>query len=191
MEERQARFLMKNATKAAHEALESLACHRKLFSPEFTSTDYISLLSAYYRVLCPYDEKLAGINWQGAPEYVPRVPSLKHDLMLLNGSLPKLTPIIENMEKAEWLGIRYVIEGMSLGGKVILANAYFFKNQPDLAAVQFYSQSTHCWPKFCAVLSRELTNSVDIHKASQAANRVLNEMIDSLRHESFEREETA
>ncbi len=209
-----ARFSLKRATQVAHDQLESLDCHARLFSPDYSLGEYQELLAAYCRVLTPYDNWLCHIETSALAvdascdahyfdalyevPYVSRRSALLADLTAiaqrtgrevgsLSGqplSIPQPKQPAAQADGAYW-GIRYVLEGMSLGGKAILAQAPLFRRANLEDCTDFFAMDSRPWPAFCRQLERVLVTDQAQTQAESAANALLKHMISELDALSF------
>lgn len=105
---------LKEETKPLHDKLES---ELNLLRNDFTLSDYISTLKKFYGLYRPLESNLTLY-----PERT-KVPKLIQDLADLGFTNFSEIPLCENIPKIEnesfeW-GVRYVLEGSTLGGLVL------------------------------------------------------------------------
>jgi len=108
------------ATQPAHCQLHHHPLLEGLIGPALTAPHYRAILAALWGFHAPCDQLLAG----AMPPRSPRSPLLAADLRTLGvdaealAALPQVTP--PSLERpAQRLGLRYVLDGSILGGKVI------------------------------------------------------------------------
>lgn len=124
------RQALRTATRAEHEALEAQPLMRRLISSELTLAEYGQIVRAqraYYRLLEPAVWPFEQVLRQRLPDvgyrYHSRLPALAQDCRHLR--LPA-DEVIEPAQRVfipqspeEALGVLYVLEGASQGGRVI------------------------------------------------------------------------
>lgn len=125
------REALREATRAEHKALEAQPLMQRLLSPELTLIEYGQILRAqraYYRELeprlWPLERQLRVRFPDEDYRYHSRIPSLEQDCQVLQlpgdhdieASLSQRQPL-HSQEEA--LGVLYVLEGASQGGRVI------------------------------------------------------------------------
>lgn len=148
---------LREATRPAHERLEErLDMLSKLGSVEQRRT----LAAAFHRLhagmereLAPWLADLDGLDFDDRR----RSLVLDADLAALGATAPAPTAAPRPAGRAEALGLMYVLEGSSLGGKVI--RKYAERAGLDMSGLGFldpYGERTgQAWRSFLAVLERE------------------------------------
>jgi len=119
---------LRTATDPMHKALENNKISKKLMSPDITLTDYAFYLNCMGEVMKTFDERVlpAVSSVITDAEQRKKHQDIEADLTFLyaNGAEKKSTHIfngfIGNPSLAYALGYAYVIEGSTLGGRVIL-----------------------------------------------------------------------
>jgi heme oxygenase len=119
---------LRSQTQPLHQALELLPLSAAIVAGSLTKDQYISYLQAMYPVVRELEEDI----YPRLREFIPDLPQraklqmLKRDLDFLN-ALPEHPP--KPFEAAGYefsvpsaMGIMYVIEGSTLGGRVIVKN---------------------------------------------------------------------
>jgi heme oxygenase (biliverdin-IX-beta and delta-forming) len=187
-----ARTLLFEATRAEHERVEGLL---PLASPELTLPQYVTLLqgllSIYTDLEARIDTHLPALeqlefDWQGRR----KLPLLQRDLTSLaqpvhgaasalrSGAIPRLSQL------SQALGCLYVMEGATLGGKLISRNVeQVLGIRSDCGASFFncYGPATGAkWQIFCAVLERSLGNDSARSEAAAAAVATFQLFVDRL-----------
>lgn len=123
---------LKANTAVWHSKLDSTAVLRQLIRPELTLAQYVAalqgLLAAHSKVEHQLQQLAASapeVCPAGLPAYRPRLPALRADLIRLGaiGEIPKaprqLPTASVTQARAHYIGIRYVLEGASQGGKML------------------------------------------------------------------------
>lgn len=119
---------LRTATDPMHKGLEANSISKKLMSPEVNLTDYAFYLRCMGEVVKTFDEKIlpavSGVITDS--EQRKKYADIQHDLAFLyaNGAekieTKPFNGFTGNPSLAYALGYAYVIEGSTLGGRVIL-----------------------------------------------------------------------
>lgn len=136
-----ARFILKEKTRAEHEATEAAFDRYDLTRADH----YRCFLIAHASALPRLELGATGKGWKG---WHPRLPMISDDLAALGATLPVpvIAPSISDV--AAW-GVQYVLEGSRLGGRVLAARVpegmptRYLRPAPDMAIR---------WQAFCASL---------------------------------------
>ena len=119
---------LRAATAPAHEALENLPLSKKSIHPTVTVEDYALYLQQMYGVVNDAEQNLYPLVSGIIPDIEERrrLALIAEDLsflgkLLFDNSKP-LTGGISAVHEAFALGVLYVLEGSTLGGRVILKN---------------------------------------------------------------------
>ena len=117
---------MKEATAPVHQALEKLPLSASLTSPAVTLEDYKNYLLRMLPVLQDLEQNIYPLLLVTVPDIEQRrkLPLLVEDLSRLDAVIPgvtvlPLTQSTQNMTLAFAMGIMYVMEGSTLGGRFI------------------------------------------------------------------------
>lgn len=145
---------LRRATRAAHDRLEA----RLPFAPPGPSRSaYRRVLEAFLGFYEPLEARLGGLASAFAPlEWTPRRKShlLCSDLLDLGASpealarIPRCCALPPMPGGPEALGVLYVIEGATLGGRVISRRLRVAEITPDLGGRFFHgygAQTGHMW----------------------------------------------
>lgn len=186
-----ARLQLKQATQPEHDALEALPCHKRLLKPDFTIKEYANLLMAYWRALSGYDRQLAQCDHPAFQDYLPRSLSLAQDLQTLGFSVPSRLSSTSFNDIASLWGVRYVFEGMTLGGQVLMARAPILLGNQVSEANAFFSIGSQHWPAFCHQLESGLKAQANQQRAISAARQVMKDLYCSVREVTFPTSQTA
>jgi heme oxygenase len=163
---------LKLATSASHTALEG---QLPLMKTDLSREDYRQFVSRFFGFYAPLESQLlAAPCWQAlAFDYHARqkTPRLKQDLLSLGSSTdglaltPHCTDLPDLTTPEQLLGCLYVIEGATLGGRVITRH---LQSQlgltPESGGAFFDGYGTETgvrWKAFCAMLTRNADNSGD------------------------------
>jgi len=140
---------LRAATHAAHARLNRLPRLAALARGELGLEEYGRLLADYHRLYAGLDPCLSGCDG-----YVPRLPWLAADLDHLKHPLAPPLTFACPADAAARIGLRYVIEGSSLGGAVIAARV---RETLDLDATRgarfFHGHGDETGPRWRAFLT--------------------------------------
>lgn len=119
---------LRNATAESHTALEALPVSLSIMSPNVTNDEYALYLSLMLDVVKDAEENIFPIAHKAIEglDVHPKAQFIEADLKALNynkeQSYKPFTSTVNEVTPAFALGVMYVIEGSSLGGRVILKN---------------------------------------------------------------------
>jgi heme oxygenase len=117
---------LKYKTSDSHKKLESLSISASILSPDMKISDYLKYLSLMHDVHKNIEEAIFPILSGVIPDFDKRRKShlIEQDFKFLYHNKTNLTPVFNNIDITEpfALGILYVIEGSTLGGRFILKN---------------------------------------------------------------------
>lgn len=186
---------LRSETRPQHRALESLTPMSRLFDVDYTLREYAGMLSVwadFFRVFDPQLSRCAAFAYQR------RSPALAHDLHALDG-YPALPGTPHRHDHRIWLpdneaervGALYVIEGSTLGARVITRRL----NQQFGASVQgalhFYGLQTVHWPEFRTRLDQwGVAHPEQVSVVIEAAGRTfetIGEWLDAIRRAPVDR----
>ena len=172
--------LLKNETKVNHQQLEkSLVKQMRLIN---TREEYVKLLQVFYGYFGALEEK---INEFILPHHLEeehqfqrrKTKNIAEDIDVYGGSIPekatdKDLPEITNHLQA--FGALYVIEGSTLGGKVI---AKMMQRQMEMDAKEGFSffhgygdETESRWASFKELLNNQATDIIEKEKVVKAAD---------------------
>jgi len=157
--------VLKCGTAHLHAQLDALPNVRALMNMKLDRTQYRLSLKAYARAHYAIEQKLInienGLSLGNLPNYIPRLPSLFHDLCLVEdyprqSYISSIAVPIEVSDISHYIGVRYVLEGASQGSRVIAR--HLKKSLPYFAAQTFafwnvQQQAAEHWPIFCNYIS--------------------------------------
>lgn len=158
------RDIVRSATEDCHRRLEALPSQTRLMAKDFDLAEYRSTLLRLHG----FYEPLAAAFAQHAPTLIAgvrlrrRVEALQCDLFELCYSPADLAaaplcgslPSLETFDRA--LGCAYVIEGSSLGGRMIFAHILRYAGAVPLRFFAGDGEGTSlAWKQFCAQLNAE------------------------------------
>jgi heme oxygenase len=191
-----ARSHLLEATRAAHARLESIL---PLASPQLTLREYSNVLRTFLSI---YTVLEAQIELHG-PELArwdvdwPRrrkLPLLLRDAEALAAMAPAVWPapspdaVLRLLTPSHAMGCLYVLEGATLGGKVIARNVRRVLGLgPDNGASFFDSYGSAAatsWQAFCAALERCLPDEASRAQAADAATATFRLFAERLAHQA-------
>lgn len=115
---------LREQTAAAHRVLDSSPLLSALLSPELSLASYVKILSIFYDFYCDYEsillETCADLRFDACARQ--KLPLLEKDARALGVSFDRSHtdfPSLNLDSKAKVLGMIYVVEGSTLGGRVI------------------------------------------------------------------------
>ncbi|MBZ5712402.1 biliverdin-producing heme oxygenase [Nannocystis pusilla] len=179
---------LKDGTAELHQEAE---LHVRILDADATLTDYRRYLAAMFGYHAPLEDALAGHEGLRRAGFDParrrKSPLLVADLRALGedpGALPPCVavPPVTTLPRA--LGVAYVLEGATLGGRYILA-----KLPPQLAPLRgrataflagYGAQTGACWRAFAAVVERVLVTPEAEAEAVAGARETFARLIDWL-----------
>jgi heme oxygenase len=152
---------IKNKTAASHKRLENLKISRSLLDPEMKLTEYILYLDLMYDVQKSVEETVFPLVAGKIPDIEKRIKSnlILEDITYLNFNKIVHTPLFKEVEMSEAfaMGILYVMEGSTLGGRFILKNVTKFPELQSGRGTSYfngYGESTGSyWKAFLEKLS--------------------------------------
>ncbi|MEO8820787.1 MAG: biliverdin-producing heme oxygenase [Ginsengibacter sp.] len=169
---------LKQLTKRNHQQLEKLLIpHLRSVS---TNKEYIQLLQIFYGFFGALEEKIKYyVGKEQLPDFTERrkTESIANDIQIMGGTIPEKAkgtdlPQIKNHLQA--LGALYVIEGSTLGGKIISQMMVKQLNLPDNKGVSFFSgygaDTERMWNSFKKILDNQYKNSAEADLIVKTAN---------------------
>ena len=118
---------LRTETSPAHEALENLAISKAIVSPAVREKDYVDYLSLMANVVHDAETNIFPTVKDVIPDLDCRrkLPTILDDLAFHGAEKTAFTTVFradENLTEAFAVGVVYVMEGSSLGGRMILKN---------------------------------------------------------------------
>lgn len=119
---------LRTATAQSHTALEELPVSKSIIKPEVSNQEYINYLTLMYNVVKDTEENIYPIIEHIFEDLGERKKThyLENDIKKLGAKLPEgKTPLTStgfNASPGFAVGVMYVIEGSTLGGRVIYKN---------------------------------------------------------------------
>lgn len=147
---------LRERSAAAHREVEAHPLLRDLLQPTLTRAHYVTVLSAFlgwYATLeawlRPAADALSARWTPCAWRYRPRVPALERDLAQLCDRTDVLAapPLACASGASALIGVLYVVEGSSLGGRVI-AGRVRASLGPSVPVGHFLAPGSASWPAF-------------------------------------------
>ncbi|SFQ42378.1 biliverdin-producing heme oxygenase [Flavobacterium akiainvivens] len=119
---------LRNLTAQSHTALEALPVSESVVNPAITNAEYANYLNLMHDVVKDVEENIFPLIATVITDLDARkkVAHIEADLAFLghakDGYQKVLTGNLQNITPAFALGVAYVVEGSTLGGRVILKN---------------------------------------------------------------------
>ncbi|WP_440221565.1 biliverdin-producing heme oxygenase [Dokdonella sp. MW10] len=166
---------LREATRAEHARAEAAPVMRDLFSKGLDQARYGGLLTALYALYAGWEadhaEFVRRIGGRPGWIYRSRAGALARDLEALGLPVPArfASPALPFDGAACW-GMLYVIEGSTLGGRIITARLQAC--MPDVDAMRFFSLGASepvRWPRFQRVLDEVLADERSVTRAVAGA----------------------
>jgi heme oxygenase len=162
------RDLLKQATTNDHTELEKAMFVNEIMDITLSIDKYKKIITANYIVHKAFEKFLTKNLSKPVADKLDlqnrlKLPALKkdvEDLKIEEPLQPKNAKIIFEKNDAEILGAMYVLEGATLGGKVILSklkkNLNFPEPKPAFHYYNLYGENLIAnWQKFCAVINEQ------------------------------------
>lgn len=150
--------LLRAHTSSYHSALETLPLSKKLTSENLSVNDYVQYLSLMREIISSVEQKIFPLVSHIITDINERkkLQLIEDDLKTFNVSFNTQSYHECNMiNEAKAMGIMYVIEGSTLGGRMILKNVKQTLKFSELGVSFFsgYGDSTsEKWKKFLGIL---------------------------------------
>jgi heme oxygenase len=157
---------LKTSTQDVHDAVEGSARLRPILAGRFTCDDYVAFLDAFAGAFSRLDPLLAGAG-SAAPPYRRRLGPLRADLQALGATRPPVAGggAGPSAVDAAYCGRRYVVEGMTLGARVVRARALSGGDPVIAPATRFLSLPGTHWPRLCRWLDETLVDGPALDRA--------------------------
>lgn len=165
---------LRTATSQAHTNLEDLPVSKSIMHPEVSNADYALYLSLMHDVVKDAEENIFPVVNKILPnlDVHPKANFLENDLTTLNAvkeshTVKPLSSGLSTFTPAFALGILYVIEGSSLGGRVILKNITAALGHDANNGAKYFAgyggQTGSHWKNFLSQITayQETTNTQD------------------------------
>ncbi|WP_428232367.1 biliverdin-producing heme oxygenase [Flavobacterium sp.] len=187
---------LKSQTTAAHRKLESLPLSASILSPKMKLEEYCHYLSLMYDVHYSTQEIIFPLLKDLIPDLKEREKTqlIEEDLSFLNCKKSKTTSVFINQDITIpfALGIFYVVEGSSLGGRFILKNLETIPGLDQQKGVSYFTgygnKTGSYWKNFLNILSvyNEQHNAEDeiIEGAVYAFECIYNHFLNTVRNEN-------
>lgn len=158
---------IKSQTADSHKKLESLSVSASILSPDMKIEDYIHYLSLMHDVHKNTEEVVYPLLSQIIPDLDQRKKKylIEEDLSFLNHNKTTSSTVFDKTEMSVpfALGVFYVIEGSSLGGRFILKNIVnnkLLSNDQGVSYFKGYGDKTGSfWKNFLNILAEYEQNN--------------------------------
>jgi len=158
---------IKSQTADSHKKLESLSVSASILSPDMKIEDYIHYLSLMHDVHKNTEEVVYPLLSQIIPDLDQRKKKhlIEEDLSFLNHNKTTSSTVFDKTEMSVpfALGVFYVIEGSSLGGRFILKNIVNNKQLSNDQGVSYFKgygdKTGSFWKNFLNILAEYEQNN--------------------------------
>jgi heme oxygenase len=187
---------LKNQTATAHRQLESLPVSASILSPQMKIADYCHYLSLMYDVHHSTQEIVFPLLKDHIPDLAEREKTqlLTDDLSFLHYTKNNTVSVFDNIDinVPFALGILYVIEGSTLGGRFILKNIETIPGLDQQQGVSYFTgygnKTGSYWKTFLNQLTayEQKNNNQDeiIKGAVYAFDSIYNHFLNTTRNEN-------
>jgi heme oxygenase len=163
---------LKNGTLQAHKHLEKSECFKRLFADDYQIDEYarlIGLFYGYFAAIEPLIYTELPAAYHGSLQYRSKIKLLRQDLQALQMPIENLPlcsqlPPVDSFNQK--LGVMYVLEGSSLGGRIIsgrLRKQFGEDIGNSLHYYQSYGASLDKeWQRFGWLMSRYFSEQNDV-----------------------------
>ena len=181
---------LRSGTSHWHELTEKGAFSAEIMNGTLSLEQYKTLLVKNYMIHFFAEDLLhksdISIQLPGLElEERKRLAFLQSDLEALNVKIPDLTTLENPFEiesKYDALGLMYVLEGSTLGGRVILKALARNPDFADVKAFRFYEghgeDTGHFWKKYQEILINEANDESAEDRIVNAANKTFEKVAD-------------
>ncbi|RKT43626.1 biliverdin-producing heme oxygenase [Thiocapsa rosea] len=181
--------LLRHATAGTHQAVERLPLMARLTSPSVTREDYLDYLQALAEVYAALEGSLLDALDEEIRNDLgirPKLPAILEDLAEQGRQhVPRVSPPITPTGSSAALGGLYVLEGATLGGRVI-AKHLRRRLGPALGSAVFLDfhgeHSSAAWKRFASILdslpAHGRMDPVEVVSGACAAFAVVHRMLD-------------
>jgi heme oxygenase len=172
--------LLKDNTANAHKQLEKSSCFKRLFASDYTTSEYARLLTYFYSFYNAIEpilfNDLSPVD-HAHLQHRAKTHLLYQDLTAFNINVDKL-PVCDVLPSlttfAKKMGTLYVLEGSSLGGRVIGEHLKKHFSADAVLPLKFYTSygaDLHLeWQKFALFMGQCFNHQND---------QIINEVVDS------------
>lgn len=172
---------LRQATAQSHKDLEDLPLSASIMNPDVSNSEYAAYLGLMHDVTADTEENIFPLLEDIIPDLKQRAKAhcIDTDLRVLHidNTATHSRPITRNLKEISAgfaLGIMYVVEGSSLGGRVILKNitaalGYDAENGASYFA-GYGGQTGSYWKNFLSALSQYETDNQCASEIIKGAN---------------------
>lgn len=185
---------LREYTTDLHTALEDLPISKSITSPDILKEEYSLYLKLMYEVIADTEQNIYPILQEIISDMDNRYKSkyLQQDLNNLNvNAVTNSNPVSSNItdnSTAFALGIMYVVEGSSLGGRVILKNIQSALGYDENNGARYfagYGQTTgSSWKNFLAMMTEYQEKTQSEAQIIAGANYAFNAIAKHLKDNS-------
>lgn len=146
---------LRTKTQELHSKLERESCFADLMKADLSCGQYVAALNSLNTFLATLEPAMKAHLTRSDYAYKPRLWCVQSDLEAL-GHPPVLDIPLRTMTDTEAMGAAYVIEGSTLGGKILhkrLQKQDFIANANALSYFSFYKENT--WSDYINWLEKQ------------------------------------
>lgn len=152
---------LKNQTANAHKNLEKLSASSSILSPDLQLSDYCHYLALMYDVHKSTQDHIFPLLSAVFPDLEKRKKNhlIENDLDFLNYKITKSNAVFRNYDISIpfAIGILYVVEGSTLGGRFILKNVETIPVLSNMSGVSYFTgygnRTGSYWKGFLSALT--------------------------------------
>lgn len=152
---------LKNQTANAHKNLEKLSVSSSILSPDLQLSDYCHYLALMYDVHKSTQDHIFPLLSAVFPDLEKRKKNhlIENDLGFLNYKITKSNAVFRNYDISIpfAIGILYVVEGSTLGGRFILKNVETIPVLSNMSGVSYFTgygnRTGSYWKGFLSALT--------------------------------------
>ena len=169
---------LKSRTSTAHRELEELPLSKALVSPDLKKDQYFKYLELMRDVIDDAENNIFPMVISEVPDLDLRrkLPLIQSDLQSAGlTSIPLIQPLTgkRKIDLPEAMGMLYVIEGSTLGGRFILKNILSVPGIDEPSATSYFkgygSQTGSYWKSFLTIISAYAKKNGEEEKIFQGA----------------------
>lgn len=183
MERESAHSRLKRETSVLHRELDTLPQMRRLMSPELTEQSYTETLTVLFNWTQEASAKLRGLQLPHYAQPQLKLRALQQDLQMLHQPTTQLPQVVSETDAEFALGILYVIEGASMGARILAPRIEATLKRSDITRYyRLYGEQTLAhWQSTTNWLNRELGDEASYQRARNGADWAFNLLIEHFR----------
>lgn len=178
---------LRTKTQKLHSKLEQESCFADLMKADISCGQYVAALNSLNLFLATLEPAMEAYLTKSDYVYKPRLGCVQSDLEAL-GHPPVLDTPRRTMTDTEAIGAAYVIEGSTLGGKILhkrLQKQDFIANANALSYFSFYKENT--WSDYINWLAKQSLSPAENNEVCVGAISAF-ELLLELGHQGTDRQ---